>query len=225
MSVVAMDHFDFLLSSVYDGLASLNPDHLADLRASGLSDSTILSQSFRTVPPNMISVLLGFDPRAVRSALLIPFHDPAGSVMPHVRMKIFPPYTDRHGQTVKYLQPPKSGCRLFFPIVSLAALAEGVGPVWLIEGEKKALAGAQLGLTAVGFCGVDSWCRAGSRELIADFDYLRLTGRLVELVPDADFHTKPHVRRSVLRFAAALKARGARVRLVELPVTIEQVAA
>jgi lysophospholipid acyltransferase (LPLAT)-like uncharacterized protein len=76
---------------------------------------------------------------------------------------------------------------------------------------------AQLGLTAVGFCGIEGWHRGGSRALLADFDTLRLQGRTVELVPDGDWRTNPAVARGAERLAQALDARGARVRLVMLP--------
>ena len=93
----------------------------------------------------------------------------------------------------------------------------GDGPLWLVEGEKKALAVAQLDLTAVGFCGIEGWHRGGSLELLADFDALRLRGRTVELVPDGDRRTNHAVARGAQRLAQALDARGARVRLVMLP--------
>ena len=77
--------------------------------------------------------------------------------------------------------------------------------------------GAQLGLAAAGFCGIEGWHRRGSRELLADFDTLRLRERTVELVPDGDWRTNRAVARGAERLAQALDARGARVRLVTLP--------
>src|SRR5437667_3293179 len=46
-------HLDFLLSVLYDS-DPLAPEHLADLRKSGLSDTTIGVQKLRSVPPSMI---------------------------------------------------------------------------------------------------------------------------------------------------------------------------
>ena len=137
--------------------------------------------------------------------------------MDHVRMKVFPPLTDRQGHTVKYLQPKGSGPRLFFPLRTLEVALTGDAPLWLCEGEKKSLAVAQLGLPAVGFAGIDAWHRAGSRDLLPDFEAIRLGGHTVELVPDGDWQTNPAVERGALRFAEALERHGARVRLVVLP--------
>ncbi len=80
-----------LLSPVYPG--SLTPEHLADLQRSGLADKMICLHRIRSVPPSMIGQLLEFDISAIRSAMLIPFADPAGGFMDHVRLKIFPPLT------------------------------------------------------------------------------------------------------------------------------------
>lgn len=204
-----------LLSALYSG--SLAPEHLADLRKSSLTDETIQLHHIRSVPPTMIGQLLGFDIAAIRSAMLIPFPDPAGGFMNHVRLKIFPPLTDRGGHTVKYLQPRGSGARLFFPLLTLEEVLGGDGPLWLVEGEKKSLAVAQLGLPSVGFCGVDAWHVRASNTLLPDFDALCLSGRVVELVPDGDWQTNPNVWRGVERFADALEAQGAKPRLVVLP--------
>jgi hypothetical protein len=90
-------------------------------------------------------------------------------------------------------------------------------PFWCVEGVKKCLAVAQLGLPAVGFEGIEGWHAKGSRDLLPDFERVPLRGRVVELLPDGDWRTNPHVRRGVERFAEALATRGARPRLVVLP--------
>jgi hypothetical protein len=130
---------------------------------------------------------------------------------------VFPPFRDAGGHQVKYLQPRGSGARLFFTLPTLRDTLEGTAPLWLVEGEKKALAVAQLGLPAVGFCGVEGWHAARSRELLSDFEGIRLAGRVVELAPDGDWRVNPHVERGMRRFADALEQRGARVRIVVLP--------
>src|SRR5262249_3198405 len=131
-----------LLSPIYSG--ALAPAHLADLRLSGLSDETIRLHRIRSVPPAMIGGLLDFDRARIHSAMLIPFPDPStGGFMRHVRLKIFPPLRDGSGHHMKYLQPRGSGSRLFFTLPTLRQSLEGMAPLWLVEGEKKALAVAQ----------------------------------------------------------------------------------
>ncbi len=207
---------DFLLSVIYDADPLIH-EHLADLRKSGLTDATIRLQKLRTIPPHMIPALLGFDlPLSVRPLMLIPYPDPRGGFMDHVRVKLFPPLEHERG-TVKYSQPRRTSPRLFFSLATLREALEGEGPLWCVEGEKKCLAVAQLGLPAVGFAGIQGWHVAGSRELLSDFSALRLTDRVVELAADGDVATNPNVERGVREFADALRSRGARPRLVELP--------
>jgi hypothetical protein len=150
-------HFELLLSRAYDG--SLAPEHLADLRKSGLTDETIAANLIRSVPPAMISRLLGRDLLGIRSAMLFPFRAPAGGFMDHVRLKIFPSLTDADGHTIKYLQPKGTAPRLYFAAAPLQEILEGAGPLWICEGEKKCLAVAQLGLPALGIVGVEGWHR------------------------------------------------------------------
>lgn len=215
-------HLAFLLSSVYAG--ALAPDHQAALEKSGLAEETIRAQGIRSVPPAMIPQLLGFNVAAIRSAMLIPFPAAGGGWMDHVRMKVFPALTDRQGHTVKYLQPKRSQPRLYLCWNVLERVLWGHERLWLVEGEKKAAAVAQLGLPAVGFCGVEGWHVKGSRILIEDFDHLRLARREVTLVPDGDVQTNPDVERAVARFARALDERGARVRIAVLPLAPQEAA-
>jgi len=208
-------HLAHLLSRVYDG--ALAPEHLTDLRKSGLTTESISGQFIRSVPPSMIARLLGFDIPSVRSAMLLPFRSPAGGFMDHVRVKIFPTLTDTDGHTVKYLQPKGSAPRLYFVASCLREVLEGETPLWCVEGEKKTISVARRGLPAVGFCGVEGWHIAGERRLLADFDAIRLRDRIVELLPDGDYQTNANVKRAVQRLGAALTMRGAQPRVVLLP--------
>src|SRR6266516_3494141 len=52
-------------SALYDR-SDFHPEHLADLRKSGLADGTIAQQKIRSVPPHMIDKLLGFQVAWVR---------------------------------------------------------------------------------------------------------------------------------------------------------------
>src|SRR5262245_5448754 len=132
-------HLDFLLSTLYDhDGGDLHPPHREDLAKSGITPETIVRQKIRSVPPHMIDRLLRFPTPRVMSALLFPFPDPAGGFMDHIRLKIFPAYrTKKRGQKsqlVKYLQPKRSGCRLYFPLGTLARALDGDEPLYLTEG-------------------------------------------------------------------------------------------
>ena len=212
-------HLEHLLSRAFDG--ALAPEHRDDLRKSTLTDETIRAQFIRSVPPAMIPKLLGFDVSGVRSALLFPFRSPAGGFMDHVRVKLFPALTDDGGHAVKYLQPRRSGVRLYFVAGCLERVLSSDEPLWITEGEKKACCVAQLGYPVVGIVGVQGWHARGSCLLLPDFDAIRLRGRVIELLPDSDYQTNPDVERAIRSLAYALAACGAKpgVRLLprELP--------
>jgi hypothetical protein len=212
---VVNPHLELLLSRVYDG--ALAPAHRADLHRSGLSAETIAQQAIRSVPPAMIGPLLGFEARGVTSAYILPFADPRGGWLPHVRLKVFPSLTTDAG-TIKYLQPRGSGVRIFFAVATLDAVLRTADPLYICEGEKKSLAVAQLGLPALGICGIEGWHSQGSLALHPDLDDVGLRGRVVNLIPDGDVRTNPAVQRAVDRLAAALAVRGVgEVRLVVVP--------
>jgi hypothetical protein len=182
-----------------------------------LSPATIAAQFIRSVPPTMIARLLGYDLPKVTSALLFPYASARGGFMDAVRLKLFPPQVDAAGHAFKYAQPKGSAPRVYFIRHCLREVLDGDAPLWVVEGEKKSLAVAQLGLPAIGIAGVEGWHIRGSRALLPDFDAIRLGGRIVEVLPDADYETNPNVRRAVERLGTALAACGAHPRLVMLP--------
>jgi hypothetical protein len=220
-------HLELLLSPLYTG--AFHPLHLADLKKYPLSDATIQLQGLRSVPPNMITQLLGFDMPGITSAMLFPFADPAGGWMDHVRMKIFPSLTRETGrggkkktETIKYLQPKASGVRLYVPLATMRGVFDSLEELWVYEGEKKSLLMAQrYHRPTIGLCGVEGWHAGGSDELLADFDRIPLKGRVVKVVPDGDVEDNVNVSRAVWRFGAALEQRRALPHLVHLPQHLE----
>ncbi len=209
-------HLEFLLSRVYDG--ALAPEHLEDLRRSSLGDDIIVEQHIRSVPPDVIRPLLGFDSPKITSAMLFPYPSPDGGFMDAVRLKLFPPQVDAEGHAFKYAQPKGSSPRLYFVRRCLRKVLEGTDRLLICEGEKKSLALAELGYACVGIGGVEAWHVKGDGRLLGDFDAIPLRDRLVEIVPDGDYQTNDHVRLAVQRLGMALANRGtARVQVVLLP--------
>jgi hypothetical protein len=165
--------------------------------------------------------------------MLIPFADPAGGWFDHVKARIFSTdqVTDARGDHIeerrerwrynggarKYLTRRQAAPRLFFPVATARMAIDSAEPLWIVEGEKKALAVAQLGLPAVGLESAWGWHARGATGPLPDFDLLRLTGRTVELVPDSDVMANSMIERSMRQLADALRRRGARARIVVLP--------
>ena len=77
----------------------------------------------------------------------------------------------------------------------------------MTRSRRKELAVAQQGLPCIGICGIDGWHLGGSHELHPDLDDVGLTGRTVNLIPDADLDTNPAVAHAVRGLVRALQAR------------------
>src|SRR5262249_7517063 len=86
---------------------ALLPEHLADLRASGLTDSTI---GLRRVEPG--DPPEGFKAKGVVSVSRLLYLQLKNGE-PFYRDKLFPPIADENGRYRKYDQPAGTGCRLY----------------------------------------------------------------------------------------------------------------
>ena len=197
---------------------TLAPNHRQDLEKSGLSEETIEKAGIKSVPPGSISKALGYNNINIESAYLIPYPGTDG----HARLRLF--YQD--GKTGnKYSQKKGSPNRLYFPDPSNPFRGDPAIPLYIVEGEKKALKGAQEGLPCIGLPGLWNWSN-GKGELIHDFGLLHLQGRTVYIVPDNDWRTpKAHgykgkgrnLEEAVRRLAEKLMEKGAKVGIVLLP--------
>ena len=102
---------------------SLQPEHLADLRKSGLTNETIAAAGFRTLDESERSKELGTLASKVTSAYLIPYPGCNG----FARAKLFPPF---FGQ--KYSQPKGSTCRLYITPGARSALRNPAVEIFIV---------------------------------------------------------------------------------------------
>lgn len=192
-----------------------HPLHLEDVRKSGLSDETITKSGIKTVPPNEINKRTGYNILSLSSMYEIPYDKTFN------RYRCF--YDDSsNGKHPKYLQRKDTGNRLYIPSETRAILSDTSIPLYLTEGEKKALKACQEGLYCIALSGLWNWSN-GNKELIADFDLIALEGRTIYIVPDNDWqHPNKHgyrknLKQAVSLLAEKLKTRGAKVYIVQLP--------
>lgn len=176
---------------------------LKNLRASGLTDATIQANGLKTEG----------------DALVFPYRDLSGRPSCFARRRPHHPPTI-NGKVAKYMQPAGSPMKAYFPVASLGKLRDGIRPVYITEGEKKALALAQLDLAAVGIGGIWCGCKKESAELIEDLAQIPWTGRDVYIVFDYDpkTETRRQTDDAAQRLGNALKSAGVgRVYKVVLP--------
>jgi hypothetical protein len=192
----------------------LHPDHLADLRRSGLSDKTILKAGIKSLPPNEITKKLGFNNPDITSCYEIPYDKDFS------RFRIF--YTNNATDKPKYLQRKGTSNRLYIHHLTKEILNNPSIPLYITEGEKKALKATQESLFCVALSGLWSWSN-GKKELIEDFDQIVLKDRDIYIVPDNDWcQLNKHgyaknLEQAVYELADRLKEKGAKVFIVQLP--------
>lgn len=192
----------------------LEKHHLEDLKKSGLSDITIENAKVYSASADEVREILGFNPT-----------DSAGMVSPYPHTDGFkrvkpdtPPIIN--GKAAKYLSPKGSGNRIYIPPGVEKVLNAPDIPLYVLEGEKKALRAAQEGLACVALAGV--WCfrekgENGEGKIISDFDRITWHGRAVYIVFDSDVPPKPEVHAAGEALAQELRKRGGTVRFINLP--------
>jgi Domain of unknown function (DUF3854) len=179
-----------------------HPNHLADLRASGLTDETIRQAGVYSMRPCDFKLFFSARkgvPPSIETALCFPYQ--GGEF---ARIKLFPALGK-----MKYAQPPKTGARLYLP------LKVTDGPLYLCEGEKKTLAAIQAGMNAVGIGGLWNWLTKG--EPIDDLKFIGWDGRDVVIIPDSDVFQRQDLLRAVYALGRELRERGASVSVAEIP--------
>ena len=123
----------------------LHPDHRSDLIKSGLIPQSGKSAGIYTVPPGQINKILGRN-LPIKSLLAFPYPN----CNSFTRYKLFPPYKQKDGHTMKYYQVKGSIPHLYVPPV----FNPNNEIIRIVEGEKKALKGAQENLNVIGLGGI-----------------------------------------------------------------------
>jgi putative DNA primase/helicase len=180
----------------------LHPEHLADLRASGLKDETIRAAGAYSLAPRWLELFFrGAVPSEITSALCFPYQGGG-----FARIKLFPALGK-----MKYAQPPQTGARLYIP------LPIGDGPLFICEGEKKTLAAWQAGLNTAGIGGVWNWLSKATGAPIDDLNLIRWDGREVTIIPDSDVFGRADLLRAIYALGRELRGLGANVYVAQLP--------
>ena len=197
-------------------MTGLAPEHLADLRRSGLTDLTIERAGVYSIPPHELRRFPG-----ITSGLAFPYPNLDGTVNGLRRIKLFPPTKDKDGHTIRYAQPAGTDPAVYFPSLTdwRAIASDPSRPLTITEGEKKALSLMQLGLPAIGLGGLWSFLTKadGMRMLLPALDRIAWQDRSVELAPDSDVWARDELLNAVVLLALSLTQRGARVQIVRLP--------
>jgi hypothetical protein len=195
------------------------PNHLDDLRRSGLSDATIESWGCFSIEQESASELKSFGKGVTTPGLALPMMAP-GSLEPagfsykpdHPRM------LKRNGKerTLKYELPRRGLNRIHVPRGAqyLFRPPDGrEGPMRMVitEGQKKAEKATQEGIACVALPGVWNWLAnfGGESVPIEDLAAIEWPRYAVEICFDSDAASNPHVHRAEKALARWLRSRGA----------------
>ncbi len=215
-----------------NGSFRLLPNHLAELRASGLTDETIAANGvYSEFDPAAVAKLLNWGKAraAVLGPVLVyPHFGRDGTPLGHATVKPDNPRArgDKPGKITKYENPRGRPNRLYVPAGARAALADPTALIVITEGTKKALAATQHGFPCVSLPGVWNWVaprpkedgkKVGPRALMPDLAAIAWAGRPALITYDSDAATNPDVGKAEKALAAILRSLGADVRVVRLP--------
>lgn len=209
-----------------------SPKHLADLRASGLTDETITANGlFTETDAGAVGKLLNWEgpARGLGPCLVFPFLDRDGKPTGYSVVKPDMPLKrkDKSDKTRKYEAPKGKPFRAYYPAKTRAVLGDASVPLIATEGVKKALAADQHGHPCVGLSGVYGWCQRreagpdgkknGKFKLIPDLAAVVWKGRTIFIAYDSDLAEKSEVAWAEWNLAEALRAVGAIIKVVRLP--------
>lgn len=201
-----------------DHLHQLLPHHLAHLRASGLTDATIIAAGIysETDKAKLARLLNWKRPgKTLAPAIVFPF-TVANGTNGYTRVRPDVPRQHR-GKPVKYESPIREPNHIYLPPGMAEHLQNTRQEIGITEGEKKSLALSQELLPTIGLVGCGGWKPKDHQRLIPDMEGVAWNGRLVYLVPDSDIATNENVEQAFAWAAKHLKDRGARVKFVKLP--------
>ena len=191
-------------------LDDLLPHHLADLRESGLTDSTIQSLGFFSGTTERINRLLGFP---VGEGLVIPYPGIEAETFCRVKPDR-PPMIN--GKAAKYLSPKEKLLRAYIPVRTRLALGETPGALIFTEAEKKSARADQDGFACIGLGGVYGF-RDREHAFLLELDEIDYSDRPVYVCPDSDLATNQNVADATWELSWQLHERGADVTVVLLP--------
>jgi hypothetical protein len=148
---------------------------------------------------------------------------------PGLVVPMFSPDGETVGYQLRPDRPRKGGPKYatpggISPVVDvhprmLEEARSGTGPLLITEGAKTGDAATSRGIATVVLAGVWMWCvpKVKPYRLKPCFDHIRLEGREVFVAFDSDCMTKAGAQEALTALVAALKDRGAAVKVIYLP--------
>jgi hypothetical protein len=196
---------------------TLSDSHSRQLKGSDIALHVAAARGYRTIR-HRSEVPDEFADWQRRPGLLVPTHSPDGQTKGH-QLKPNEPIRRKDGSAPKYETPTGSTVALDVNPLMLEAVQQGEGDLWITEGCKKVDSLASRGEPAVGFIGVWNMAVPKTKGTVPlpCWQHVRLRGRRVIIVFDADARINPNVQEALGRAVMMLESLGAIVLVVYLP--------
>jgi Domain of unknown function (DUF3854) len=196
---------------------TLSDSHSQELKDSDIAPDVSAARGYRTIR-HRSEVPDEFADWQRRLGLLVPTHSPDGQTNGH-QLKPNKPIRRKDGAAPKYETPIGSQITLDVNPLMLEEVRGGDGDLWVTEGPKKVDALTSHGEPSVGIIGVWNFAEPGSKSTtpLSCWNHVRLRGRRVTIVYDADAKINPGVQEALRRLVAMLEELGAVVLVVYLP--------
>jgi hypothetical protein len=185
-------------------------------KGSSIAPRVIAARGYRTIRRRS-EVPDDFADWQRRLGLLVPTYSPSGTRGHQLRPER--PIKRKNGSAPKYETPRGSRITLDVNPIMLEQVRAGDADLFLTEGCKKVDALTSQGFPTVGIIGVWNFAVPGSKSTrpLQCWSHVRLEGRRVIVVYDADARTNPDVQEALRRLVAMLEKLGAVVLVVYLP--------
>lgn len=193
------------------------PEHLADLRGSGLDGETIEANAVRSeADPKVLVRMMRWGRWSLGAALVFPYFRMGESAPVFHRCKPDRPRLGSNGKKiVKYEQPRGVAAMPYFPARTRKEnrFADGGRVVVITEGEKKAMLLDALGYAVIGLPGVDNFHDPKTLKDDARLEWHtalahvspHFNGRNVVIAFDSDARTNRNVRRAIEKIAGLIR--------------------
>jgi hypothetical protein len=199
------------------GHRTLSDSHRRQLKESDIAEEAAAARGYRTIR-HRSEVPDEFAAWQRRLGLLVPTYSLDGQTSGY-QLKPDKPIKRKDGSKPKYETPHGSSITLDVNPLMLDEVRHGDGDLWITEGPKKVDSLASRAEPAIGFIGV--WNMAVPKTkgtvLLTCWQHVRLRGRRVKIVFDADARTNPNVQEALRRAVKMLEGLGAIVLVVYLP--------
>ncbi len=204
-------------------------EHLAELKASGLSNDTIeAARIYTETDGSEICKILNHNNSTLvgnSKALIIPFGYDG-----YCRLKLSHPRLRKGSKdkVIKYESPYGSQQHPYFPPGTFDEITRHDlhdREIFIVEGEKKALKLWQefknndMNCFVIGLTGVYGWKEKKQEKLVEWLEHIHWTNRQIYLCFDNDVHWNRNVSDARRRLAKILRNHGANVKAIDIPIT------